>query len=161
MDKHILSDLDHKMVKRLHEWDDGTFEIHNTVGYDIDELKDPLKNGFSNGKRKVILRLDYRINPISTLDDLGRRSLENLPIIQNDQEVMDLSHQLQSLYDQCFTIHPKYIEFDFDVNLFEKNKEKMDSLVRQIEHRLKEINDGTFIVENHITPYNFYENFKD
>lgn len=156
MDKNILSDLSNKMVKRLHELDDGTFEIHNTMGYDVSELEDPKQNGLIDGKRRVILRLDYHINPINTLDDLGRRTLENLPIIQNDQKVIDLSRQLQTLYDQCFTIEPEYIYFDFDMKFYQRNKARMDSLVKQIEQRLEEINDGSFIVENHIKPYYFY-----
>ncbi len=59
--------------------------------YALDKLKPPRSNGFINGKRRVILRLYYHINPINTLDDLGRCTLQDLPIIENDQIVMDLS----------------------------------------------------------------------
>ena len=150
MDKNIHDDLRKKMLKRLHELDDGTFKIFDDMKYEIDELKPPVKNGFINGKRRVILRLDYHIPPINTLDDLGRRTLQNLPIIENDQIVMDLSHQLQNLFEQCFEVYPKEMGYLFNKELYHTSILKIDSLMKRIRERLNEINDGSFIVDPEI-----------
>lgn len=154
MDKSIHADLFKKLIKRLNEINDGSFIIPKVADLNFDKLEYPHKNGFVYGKRRVIIKLDYHINPISTLDDFGRRALKNLPIIENDKKLNDLSHQLQEIFESCFVIDPHSMTFDHDRDLFDEKKPKMDILIKQIRHRLDEINDGSFTVDPH-----YFRNF--
>lgn len=89
-------------------------------------------------------------SPIWTYDEDGAIT-ENLPLIENDVK-------LQKLCDEAADMFSGYYEFDshdlpcwFNHEQEKKDKDIMLDLIQKILSRLNEINDGSFVVEDHET----------
>ena len=78
---------------------------------------------------------------------------DDLPFVEDDETV-------KSLVDKIYDLYWNYIEYDshgeqvwWNEEGMRKNKQKMLALLKKLNDRLNEINDGSFIVEDLLTPY--------
>ena len=102
----------------------------------------------------VKLDLDYLSGPIwgDIYSVELHKSITGIDVIDNDNILQKLDNQIQNLY-------LTYYEFGKDTQtcLFNKDRQKQDkermlSLLSKLKARLNEINDGSFEVEDLVTP---------
>jgi len=104
--------------------------------------------------KNVKLDLDYLSGPIwgEIYSVELHKSITGIQIIDDDKILQELHNQIQDLF---------LTYYDFDTNgqtcLFNKEKQKADKdkmleLVNKLKLRLNEINDGSFEIEDLITP---------
>lgn len=102
-------------------------------------------------KEIVKIKLDFNQGPIWISDVETGQPITGIDIIDNDEELRKINFEISTLYSS-------YYEFDshdqacwFNEEQEKKDKEKMISLLKQLIDRLNELNDGSFIVEDHET----------
>ena len=102
----------------------------------------------------VKLDLDYLSGPIwgDIYSVELHKSITGIDIVDNDNILQELNNQIQDLY-------LTYYEFGKDPQtcLFNKDRQKQDkermlSLLSKLKARFNEINDGSFEIEDLITP---------
>lgn len=101
------------------------------------------------------LQLDFLADPLwRDIWDVDRNEgVTGIPAVDNDDKLSELDSEIQSLYSS-------YYEFDshgqacwFDKDRQKADKDKMLALLDSLNTRLSEVNDGSFRVEDEITPY--------
>ena len=101
----------------------------------------------------VKIMFDYTKDIIWLRDENDEWTDDCLSFVEDDIIVKDFE-------DEIYNLYAKYIFFDtnindiiFDYKGMKKDKQKMLDLVKQLKDRLKELNDGSFVVEDLLTPY--------
>lgn len=104
-------------------------------------------------KETIKLMLDYLQGPIWISDADTGEPLTGIDVIDSDEIIIKLNGQIADLY-------LSYYEFDsydmpcwFNEDQQKADKDKMLSLINQLKFRLQEINDGSFEIEDLITPF--------
>lgn len=100
-------------------------------------------------KRDVIkIQLDFIQGPIWISDVNTGQPLTGNDIVDNDEELRLINFEISNLYSS-------YYEFDshdqacwFNKEQEKKDKDKMLFLLKKLNDRLEEINDGSFVVED-------------
>lgn len=104
--------------------------------------------------KTIKLKLDYLSGPIcGEYYSIEKHCIiTKILIIDNDKELQDICKKMQNMYSS-------YYEFDshgeacwFNKKQQEKDKPKMLELLAKLKTRLAELNDGTFDIEDLITP---------
>ena len=100
----------------------------------------------------VKIMLDYLQGAIWISDVETGRPLTGIALVDNDEELRRLNYEISYLYSS-------YYEFDshgqacwFDEERERADKGRMLDLLGRLNARLAEINDGSFVVEDHETP---------
>ena len=103
------------------------------------------------GKEIVRIKLDFLQGPIWISDVETGQPMTGIDIIDNDEKLRKINYEISTLYSS-------YYEFDsheqacwFNEEQEKKDKSKMLSLLKQLNDRLNELNDGSFIVEDYET----------
>lgn len=103
--------------------------------------------------KKIELQLDYLQGPIWISNVDTGKPLTGITIIDNDVKIREINKKIADLYNG-------YYEFDshdqpcwFNEEKERSQKHIMLSLLQQLNGRLDEINDGSFVVEDHLTDY--------
>ena len=104
-------------------------------------------------KEVVELMLDYLEGPIWISDVLTGKPLTGIDVIDKDEEIRKLNYEISNMYSS-------YYEFDshdqgcwFNAGQEKKDKYKMLELLKKLNDRLDEINDGTYVVDDRLTEY--------
>lgn len=98
------------------------------------------------------ISLDFLAGPLWKDEFIDGKSRTGIPVIDNGET-------LQTLNDQICELYSSYYEFDsHDVACwFDEEREKADKprtleLLRQLNARIAELNDGSFVVDDQETP---------
>jgi len=98
--------------------------------------------------KTIKLMNEFMHGVIWTEDEEGLLTSE-IPIVANDKICQELNKKIGNLYNS-------YYEFDthdeacwFNIEQFKKDKQKMLSLLNELLNRLKEINDGSFLIDDY------------
>ena len=102
-------------------------------------------------KEIIRIQLDFNQGPIWISDVKTGQPMTGVDIIDNDEILRQINLEISTLYSS-------YYEFDshdqacwFNKEQEKKDKYKMLSLLKQLNDRLNEINDGSFKVEDYET----------
>ena len=104
-------------------------------------------------KRKKLVRLmfDYH-HEITWFYDLKTGDItDSIDIIDDDGEIKRLNDEIYDLCDSFIIWDEDGIPQDFDSNKARANKTKMLDLLKKLNDRLDEINDGSYVVEDYLT----------
>ena len=104
-------------------------------------------------KDVIELRLDYWQGPIWGSDIKTGKPLTGIDVIDNDEEIRKLNYEIYDLYDSFIIWDEDSIPQDFDYDKERANKDKMLDLLKKLNDRLDEINDGTYVVDDRLTEY--------
>ena len=103
------------------------------------------------GKEIIRIQLDFLQGPIWISDVETGQPITGKDVIDNDEKLRKINYEISTLYNS-------YYEFDsheqscwFNEEQEKKDKSKMLSLLKQLNDRLNELNDGSFIVEDYET----------
>ena len=103
------------------------------------------------GKEIIRIQLDFLQGPIWISDVETGQPITGIDVIDNDEKLRKINYEISTLYSS-------YYEFDsheqacwFNEEQEKKDKSKMLSLLKQLNDRLNELNDGSFIVEDYET----------
>lgn len=96
--------------------------------------------------------LDFLQGPIWTSDPETGKPQTGIPMIDNDSVIQSISHDIQEMYFGYFHFDTDDEACWFDENQERKDKRKMLAMLKQLNNRLNEINDGSFTVEDLETP---------
>lgn len=101
--------------------------------------------------RNVVLKLDYLQGPIWLSDPENGTPQTGISFLDTDETIRKLNLEIQRLFDS-------YYEFDshdqpvwFNEEQEKKDKQKMLDLFAQLNARLAQINDGSFVVDDRET----------
>lgn len=101
---------------------------------------------------KKILRimLDIWAGPIwgYEYDETFKKYTCGIDVLDNDSELIKLHNEIQNLYSSYYHINYKDMPVYFDFEQEKNDKEKMLALLFKLNKRLKELNDGSFTVED-------------
>lgn len=107
-------------------------------------------------KNIIKLMLDYSQGAIWTSDIETGEPITGIESIDNDALIIKLNYEMANLYSS-------YYEFDshgqacwFNEEQQKTDKDRMLGLLAKLKARLEELNDGSFLIEDLITPE--YEN---
>lgn len=101
------------------------------------------------------LQLDFLAGPLwKDVWDVEKNSeTTGIPVVDNDEKLAELNSEIQGLYSS-------YYEFDshdqpcwFNKSQERADKNKMLALLENLNKRLAELNDGSFVVDDELTPY--------
>ena len=107
-------------------------------------------------KEKIKLMFDYLQGAIWTSDIETGEPITGIDIVDKDVIIIKINYEMADLYTSYyeFDSHGESCWFNKEQQL--KDKPKMLELLSKLKARLDEINDGSFEVEDLITPE--YEN---
>lgn len=105
----------------------------------------------TNNKKIIVIQLDYLHGPIWTSDAETGELLTGVDIVDRDKIVKELNYKIQTMYSSYyeFDSHDCPYRFNFDREKSEKNE--MLALIEKLIHRLNEICDGSYVVEDRET----------
>ena len=104
-------------------------------------------------KDVIELRLDYWQGLIWGSDIETGKPLTGIDVIDNDEEIRKLNYEIYDLYDSFIIWDEDSIPQDFDYDKARANKDKMLDLLKKLNDRLNEINDGSYVVDDRLTEY--------
>lgn len=108
--------------------------------------------------KKIKLELDYLDGPIcgDIYSVEQHRSITGIKIIDDDRILQELQEQIQDLFLTYFEFCNSEQPCRFNKDKQKADKNTMLTLIAKLKSRLIKINDGTFEIEDLITPE--YEN---
>jgi hypothetical protein len=102
---------------------------------------------------KIKIMNEFLHSPIWTyVDDF---ICEDLDIISDDETIQMLCDKIENMFSGYYEFDSHDVPCWFNEEQQKADKEEMLSLVKQLKTRLEEINDGSYEIEDLITP--FYE----
>jgi len=104
--------------------------------------------------KKIKLDLDYLSGPIwGEIYSIDlHKSITGIQVVDNDKVVQDLNTQIQDLFLSCYEFNKEGQTCLINNDKRLEIKPKMLELLTKLKTRLDEINNGTFEVEDLITP---------
>lgn len=96
----------------------------------------------------VKLMLDYLQGPIWISDIETGEPMTGIPVVDNDPILPALNKECSDLFSSCYEFDSHGESCWFNAGKAMKNKAQILFLLKKIKHRLSEINDGSFIVED-------------
>lgn len=100
-------------------------------------------------KRDVIkIQLDFIQGPIWISDVNTGQPLTGNDIVDNDEKLRLINFEISNLYSSYYEFDSHDLPCWFNKEQEKKDKDKMLFLLKKLNDRLNEINDGTFIVED-------------
>lgn len=100
--------------------------------------------------KKLIIQLDFISGPLwkDVFDRENKKLVTGIKVIDEDQELDNLNHEIQKLYSSFYKINYNNQPVYFDKEEEKLNKEKMLTLLHKLTSRIHELNDGSFTVED-------------
>lgn len=77
---------------------------------------------------------------------------DSLEFVARDKKIEELNCKIQDMYDSYYEFESHGQPVWFNLEQEKKDKQKMLDLLAQLNARLDEINDGSFVVEDRETP---------
>jgi len=103
-------------------------------------------------KDKIRLMFDYLQGAIWTSDIETGEPITGIDIIDTDSIIIAINHEMASMYSSYYEFNSHDQAYWFNKEQQIKDKPKMLELLTKLKTRLDEINNGTFEVEDLITP---------
>lgn len=103
-------------------------------------------------KEKIRLMFDFLQGAIWISDCEAGKPLTGIDIIDDDTEIIAINLAMQDLYSSYYEFDSHNLPCWFNKQQQIKDKEKMLNLLDSLKKRLDEINDGSFEIEDCITP---------
>lgn len=104
--------------------------------------------------KTIKLELDYLCNPIfGEYYSIEKHcTITSVAIVDEDKRLQDIGNEIKTLYSSYyeFDSHDQACWFNKEQQI--QDKPKMLKLLKELKARLEEINDGSFEVEDFITP---------
>ena len=102
----------------------------------------------------VRIKLDYMSGPIwqDYFDEKTNTLSSGIEIVDKDEKLHVICKEISDLYDSYYSFKDNDQTYVFDVGKEKLDKNKMLRLLSQLNSRLAEINDGSFIIEDEETP---------
>ena len=101
---------------------------------------------------KIVLANDFLHGPIWVYADDGI-AVRHYPLVNDDEELKKLDKEMCQLYSSYYSFNTPNAACEFSYEAEWENRDRMLSIIKKIEDRLNEIIDGSFVIENLITPY--------
>ena len=101
----------------------------------------------------VKIKLDYMSGPIwqDYFDEKTNTPSSGIEIVDNDEKLQVIGKEISDLYDSYYSFKEPDQPCVFDYEKEKLDKNKMLELLSQLNKRLAEINDGSFVVEDEET----------
>lgn len=99
-------------------------------------------------KRTIKLMFDFLQGPIWISDIATGQPLTGVSIVDNDDVLPATNLKCLELYSNCYEFDVGDQPCVFNTETAIKNKKEILGLLAQINERLAEINDGSFVVED-------------
>lgn len=105
--------------------------------------------------KRVIIEIswDYTEDIIWISNDNGNKFEENSLLIENDKILNDLQIKINDLYSSFYEFDSHGEQVWWNKKKMKNNKFIMLDLLKQLNDRLNEINDGSFIIKDNLTNY--------
>ncbi len=103
-------------------------------------------------KDKIRLMLDYMQGAIWTSDTETGEPITGIDIIDTDSVIAVINHEMASMYSSYYEFNSHDQVCWFNKEQQRQDKPKMLELLSKLKTRLDEINDGSFEIEDLITP---------
>ena len=103
------------------------------------------------GKEIIRIQLDFLQGPIWISDVETGQPMTGIDIIDNDEKLRKINYEISTLYNSYYELDSLEQACWFNEEQEKKDKSKMLSLLKQLNDRLNELNDGSFIVEDYET----------
>lgn len=100
----------------------------------------------------VRIMLDFLQGPIWISDVETGKPETGIDIIDNDEELRKINYEISSIFDSYYEFDTHDVACWFNEEQEKADKPKMLALLKQLNDRLDEINDGSFVVEDLETP---------
>lgn len=100
----------------------------------------------------VKIELDYLQGPIWKSDPQTGKPQTGNPIIDDDEELKRIGYEIQDMFFCYYEFDSHDVACWFNEEQEKADKPKMLALLKQLNKRLDEINDGSFVVEDLETP---------
>lgn len=103
--------------------------------------------------KTVKIMLDYLAGPIwqPYYDSRSRKDSTGVDIVDNDEELWKINEEIQDMFFSYYYFDYKGQACYFNFEQERADKDKMLSLLKKLNDRLNEINDGSFIVDDRET----------
>lgn len=103
--------------------------------------------------KTVKIMLDFLAGPIwkPYFNSKTNEDSTGIDIVDHDKELKKINDEIQSMFFSYYYFDYKGQACYFDEDKERADKEKMLGLLRQLNNRLNEINDGSFIVDDRET----------
>ena len=98
----------------------------------------------------VKLMNEYLHGPIWVYNSDGI-AVRNFPLVYNDPILETLNKKAMEMFSSYYEFDSHGMPCWFDKNKEKREKQQMADIIRQILNRLKEINNGSFVVEDYET----------
>ena len=100
--------------------------------------------------KKIRLMLDFLSGPIwnEYFDPEAHRETTGIEIIDNDEILQAMNEEIQDLYSSYYEFNSHGVACWFNEEQEKADKEKMLGLLKRLNDRLAELNDGSFVVED-------------
>lgn len=104
-------------------------------------------------KKNLIIMLDFTEGPLwkDKIDPATYESSTGIDAVDNDEFVQKINDEIYDLYASYYKIDYKDEAVYFDFEQEKKDKYKMLDLLNQLNKRLEELNDGSFVVDDRET----------
>lgn len=99
-------------------------------------------------KDVIKIQLDFLQGPIWISDLNTGQPLTGNDVVDNDEELRLINFEISNLYSSYYEFDSHDLPCWFNEEQEKKDKEKMLSLLKRLNDRLEEINDGSFVVED-------------
>ena len=102
---------------------------------------------------KIEIGWDYYSDIINILDENDELIDTTFPLVEKDKNISKISAEINKFYWNYIEFNSHGEQVWWNEEGMRKNKQKMLALLKKLNDRLNEINDGSFIVEDLLTPY--------
>lgn len=104
-------------------------------------------------KKTLIIMLDFTEGPLwkDKIDPVTYESSTGIDVVDNDEFVQKINEKIYDLYSSYYKINYKDQPVYFDKEQEKKDKNEMLDLLNQLNKRLDELNDGSFVVDDRET----------
>ena len=103
------------------------------------------------GKEIIRIQLDFLQGPIWISDVETGQPMTGIDVIDNDEQLRKINYEISTLYNSYYELDSHEQGCWFNEEQEKKDKSKMLSFLKQLNDRLNELNDGSFIVEDYET----------
>lgn len=100
----------------------------------------------------ITIKLDYLQGAIWISDQETGQPITGIKIVDNDEIIRKINYQISNLFSSYYEFNSNNQTCYFNKEQEKKDKDKMLSLLKQLNNRLAEINDGTYEVIDLETP---------
>ncbi len=97
-------------------------------------------------KEIVVVQLDFMQGPIWLSDFETGEPITGINVIDNDEALRKINYEIAHLYDTYYEFDSNNSSCRFNKEKEKKNKIKMLGLLKKLNERLDELNDGSFKV---------------